>query len=101
MGLAIWNVIKSDRSQRDVLEAAAKVVLADLRNLKDEILWLVTEINKRVIDRNDAVHTAFLFATQEDGEIAPVPDVFGNPRLLRLEGEDLIAKFEASRDDAF
>jgi hypothetical protein len=102
MGLAIWSALKSDRSQREVLEAATEVALIDLPKLRDEIFWLLREIDNRVVDRNDAVHTAFLFASQEDGEIAPVPDIMSNPgRLVRLGGKDLIEKFEASRDDAF
>jgi hypothetical protein len=90
ISIAIWNSLKSDRSQRDILEAAAKVALADDADAKSDVFWLLQEADARAIDRNDAVHTAFFFTNNEDGEIVPVPDPMSSPgRLQRLTDSGL------------
>jgi hypothetical protein len=100
LGLAIWNAIKSDRSQRDILEATAKVSVAHDQNAMSDVLWLLEQANARATDRNDAVHTAFFFETGDDGNIRPVPDALSNPgRLQRLTDDDLPTLFARHRDD--
>jgi hypothetical protein len=100
LGLAIWNAIKSDRSQRDILEAAAKVSLAHDQNAMSDVQWLLEQANSRAPYRNDAVHTAFFFETGDDGNIRLVPDALSNPgRLQRLSDDDLPTLFARHRDD--
>ena len=98
--LAIWDAIKSDSNQRNMLRAAANKVLADRSNILEDVLWLLKNSDKLATDRNDAVHTAFFFTTAEDGEIMPVPDPMSNPkRLERLEDKNLPKKFAMHRDN--
>jgi hypothetical protein len=100
IGLAIWGALKSDRTQRDILQAAATVVLADHPDAKADVLWLLKETGDRTTGRNDAVHTAFLFRTDDDGNIVPVPDAVNGPgRLQRFRDKDLPELFASQRDD--
>ena len=100
LGLAIWNAIKSDGSQRNILEAAAKVALAHDQNAMSDVLWLLQWAKAIATYRNDAVHTAFFFETGDDGNIHPVPDPLSNPgRLQRLADDDLPALFVRYRDE--
>jgi hypothetical protein len=100
IGLGIWGALKSDRTQRDILEAAAKVVLADRPDAEADVLWLLKAAGDRTTGRNDAVHTAFLFTTDDDGDIVPVPDVVNSPgRLERFKDKDLPELFARQRDD--
>jgi hypothetical protein len=98
--LAIWETLKSDGNQRNMLRAAANMVLADRSNILEDVLWLLKNADKLATDRNDAVHTAFFFTTGDDGEIVPIPDPMSNPkRLERLEDKNLPKKFAMHRDN--
>jgi hypothetical protein len=98
--LSIWETLKSDGNQRNILRAVANKILADRSNILADVLWLLCNADKLATDRNDAVHTAFFFTTGDEGEIVPVPDPMSNPkRLARLEDKNLPEKFAMHRDD--
>jgi hypothetical protein len=110
--LAIWVALASDRSQRDILEAVAKIALADCPEAKADVLWLLKAAGDRTTGRNDTVRNAFLFSTPDYRDILPVPDFVNNPgRLERFTSrelpdkqcEDLMAlsRFAAALADQF
>ncbi len=95
---AIWNAIKSDSGQRDVLKAAAKAKLEEGETL-EAIVWLVDEVGQIAAHRNDIAHT--LWRTEPDPNFDPnvlrkaVPDPErGNPRGARLVDVDAGTRFK-------
>ena len=62
MGLGIWHALKSDRSQRDLLEAAIKVGATwqtwstTYPTACADLLWIIERANKVADQRNDAIH---------------------------------------------
>jgi hypothetical protein len=100
MPLAIWYALTSDRQQRSLLEALANVALTDWPTAKEEVLWLLKQVDGLSGERNDAEHTAFLFSTAEDTSIVLVPAVENSPgRTERLKGRKLSEQFAKTTDD--
>src|SRR5215211_6790047 len=61
--LAIWHAANSDRTQRQMLRAAAENAFATDKDKKtrDDILWLLDRANSLADQRNDAIHSPFWF----------------------------------------
>jgi hypothetical protein len=89
---AMWNAIKSDRAQRDMLEA-----LIDLRvlghnlptNIRCEIKWVLHEARKLEDTRNDALHSPLL---SEKGTVFAWYQL-GHARAEKLANKDLLKVF--------
>jgi hypothetical protein len=66
--LFVWYSIKSDRSQREMLKAAANNLTIDWRQpaLVDEINWTINKADRLEDWRNDAVHSP-LFLNRAEG----------------------------------
>ena len=109
--LATWNAIKADRTQRDMLKAAANAYLATRSMAKihqyarDDLKWLVDQIGNLEDVRNNIIHSPLVLSGTIDHRIAVVPAVFsGHPRAKRLEEamikRGLLSEFIWCRDAA-
>jgi hypothetical protein len=89
---AIWNSLKSDRAQRDILESIVdlRVIghnLAD--DLRSEIKWVLSETNKLEDLRNNALHSPFL--NSDDGTVFAWHQL-GNKRAINLAKKSNLLK---------
>jgi hypothetical protein len=99
MGTAVWHSSKSDRAQRDMLEAALFVRASDeewaenFPKAVDDIRWLLHRTNGVADQRNDAIHApCSLGIDGHELEIMPIV-FFGNPRAKKLRGKDIMSEF--------
>ena len=102
---AIWNSIKSDSGQREMLRAAANTRLTDDPECLGEALWLLREIDQLAAFRNDAFHTLWTVHREIKADWKPedyrklaeaIPDLNrGNPRGKRLLGKPAGEIFKA------
>lgn len=99
MGMAIWHALKSDRSQRDLIEAAVEAAskdeewARDFPKAKEDINWILRKVNNLTDGRNSAIHAPVF------SYIGGLPDIrpytlHGNPNAKRLRGKDIFAEFE-------
>lgn len=102
----VWHTIKSDRTQRDMLDAAFKhSAVLNAHKLKNELTtlgtWLFEACRKLEDRRNDAVHSSLILTTHEKGIKEVVPNLFmKNPRAEKLSKlEDLLAELHCTRDN--
>lgn len=99
MGMAIWHALKSDRSQRDLLEAATEAAAedkewtSDFPKGKEDINWILKKVNNLTDGRNSAIHAPVLTIVGDVPEIRPLT-LYGNPNAERLRGKDIFAEFE-------
>ncbi|MFN3350805.1 hypothetical protein [Pseudorhodoplanes sp.] len=101
MGMGIWHALKSDRTQRDLLEAALKTRASDegfgqtFPKAKVDIEWLLKKVNALADSRNSAVHAPIFALPSEDGgsEILPFT-LLQNPNAEKLSEKDILAEFE-------
>jgi hypothetical protein len=100
-GMAIWHKLKSDRSQRDILQGAisARAQEEDWTqhrpNVVEAIGDLLNEVNTLADRRNNAIHapcSAALDGNSKDFEIVPIT-FFGNDKARRLIGKDILEEF--------
>lgn len=100
---AMWQVLATDKGQRDLLGAAASYSMSVSIHLGAEIVWAVKQAHRLGEKRNDAVHSATVphrgkkitmrptpFGTTEARyeRLAQIPDL---PRGYRQITGDLIA----------
>ena len=100
IGMSVWHALKSDRSQRDILEQA---VHSSSQNEEwteqnpealEGMKWLLNKIRDLANKRNDAIHAPCITVDGEkDFEIAPVT-FFGNRLARNLRGKDILKEFE-------
>jgi hypothetical protein len=104
--LACWHAIPDDGLKRRMMRAAVKASRPVQKNvdagIKDEIDWLLGEIDQLAERRNDALHapiqvlmdtSTYVFTTE--------PNYFwGNPRAGKLKGKDLKIEFGGYRNRA-
>jgi hypothetical protein len=99
MGLGIWHALKSDRSQRDLLEAAILAASlgedfnSDFPTAKEDIEWLLKKVNALADGRNSAIHAPIFSLTSGEAEIRPLT-IYRNPNAAKLLGKDILAEFE-------
>jgi hypothetical protein len=96
---AIWNSIRSDRSQRAMLRSLAKSDEQTgeiTRDQYDLIIWLLERCNSLAEARDDVVHAPLI--AHKDG-VAP-NSAFGNPRAANLLNKDMLSEFRWCRDMA-
>jgi hypothetical protein len=55
--LAIWNAVKNDRAQREIVRATATVSLQSNPAVHDEIKWILDRADVFEEHRNNALHT--------------------------------------------
>jgi len=100
---AVWNALKSDRSQRDMLVAAAKSrtehkLKAEVEVLED-IIWMCGQINSLEDIRNNALHSPLFARRDDNGAVIVRPLVeFGHVRAQKLLKKDILFEFEYCRD---
>jgi hypothetical protein len=107
MGMAIWHALRSDKSQRDMLNAAVKSAAqvedwaAKFPHAERSITDLVKAIHGFSDKRNATIHApCSVIPGEEDLEIFAVA-AFGNPNAQKLRGKDILAEFawyEATAD---
>lgn len=117
---AIWNSIKSDVGQRDVLRGLAishqekrpygplDFTRRQFFHAIDEIVWMHSEIGNISAFRNDATHTLWskeyqsLISVEDYQPPKAIPDTErGNPRGRRLIGRDAPSTFRALANYSF
>jgi hypothetical protein len=98
VALAIWYSTKSDRTQRDMLEAAVNASPGRWEpKARDGLKWLLCCADELAERRNDAVHAPVTFhmGPREDGGFEVVASYFaGNPRAKNLRGKRLLVEFD-------
>lgn len=93
--IAAWGALKSDRSQREMLEATAKQRLSEDSTARKELLWALGQINRLDNDRNNALHASYSLEF-DDGAFKVVPSPFaGNPRSSALRDRDLSTELQS------
>jgi hypothetical protein len=107
--LRIWQAVKSDRYQKDMLRAVIEHSKIDWKRPKfvDDAKWLLKEAINLENSRNDAIHSPLfyvdrsLYGLSHPGKkIAPAAWLF-NPRAVSLAKRvDLLAEFRYCRDAA-
>jgi hypothetical protein len=101
--LAIWNALKSDRSQREILLAAAKATLINggSQKLAEEIEWICKRADALEDGRNDALHSPLWGAPRGPGAPVVSPAVgLGHVRANKLLGKNLLAEFRWCRESS-
>jgi hypothetical protein len=83
--LAIWNALKSDRSQRDILLAAAMAILHNGGSLKlaEEITWICKRTDVLEESRNNDLHSP-LWGTRRGSDDTLVMPVVGLGHALLI-----------------
>jgi hypothetical protein len=104
--LAAWHAIPDDGIKRRMLRAAVKAwiilsVQVDAKS-KDEILWLLGEVDTLAERRNDALHAPIqVLMDMDEFTFSTEPNYFwGNPRAKKLQGKDLRSEFNGYRTQA-
>jgi hypothetical protein len=101
-GMTIWHKLKSDRSQRDILQGATEaralepVWTARRPKVAECIIDLLNETNTLAGRRNNAIHapcSVAINAAETDFEIVPIT-FFGNDKAKRLAGKDILTEFK-------
>jgi len=100
---SMWQSVKSDLAQRELLLAALKAQIDLLSLWEDdeeklarakafgEYYWAVTEITKFSHTRNDLIHSPIIFfryANESEYEVK-ISDQNGNPRAAKLKEKDI------------
>jgi hypothetical protein len=96
---AVWNSIKSDRAQREMINALIKLEVLGYNldsRLRTEVLWCLKKIENLEDLRNNAVHSPVLFT--DEGVVAW--HHLGNPRAKGLANKDLVHEFNWFYDSA-
>jgi len=101
--LAIWNELKADRAQRDILMSAAKAFTLNggSEKLSQEITWICQRADAIEGSRNDALHSPLWGVRTAAGsvDVQPVTGL-GHIRAKKLLGKNLLAEFRWGRDSA-
>jgi hypothetical protein len=99
MGMAIWHALKSDRSQRDLIEAAIEAASTDeswassFPKAKDDIGWILKKVSNLTDGRNSAIPAPVFSLVGGEAELRP-NTLLGNPNAAKLRGKDILAEFE-------
>jgi hypothetical protein len=98
--LAAWHALTSERSQREMLQAAINAYgQTQTPKIHSEISWVLSKLRSLSGKRNDAIHAPMMIVTQfslakgeGDVEILPL-HFFGNPRAIGLKDKPLLGEF--------
>jgi hypothetical protein len=101
--MSIWNALKVDRSQRDILKAAAnaQTLNGGSKELAKEIKWICDRTDTIEDLRNDALHSPLwgIVVAKKKPSIQPVSGL-GHVRAAKLQGKDLLVEFNWCRATA-
>jgi hypothetical protein len=101
--LAIWNALKSDRSQREILLAAVKStpINGGPAKLAEEIEWICRRVDVLEDARNDALHSPLWGSPRGPGlpVVSPVVGL-GHARASKLLGKNLLDEFRWCRQSS-
>jgi hypothetical protein len=98
---SVWYSIPSDRSQRQMVEAAATTSheAGELSSTAfKKIKWLLGQSNSLAEVRNDVIHSPLISAISPD-VVLPATS-WGHPRARRLAGKHLLTEFRWCREAA-
>jgi len=98
--LAIWNELKFDRAQRDVLLGAVKSDYQGARPPKfaKDIIWLCGQADKVEDARNNAIHSPLWLDVLGNKKVILPRTSLGNKRAQKLSGKNLLEEFRWCRD---
>jgi hypothetical protein len=103
---AIWHSTANDRAQREMLRAVARQPGTKrdkfLEPYRDDVLWLLKEMDALADQRNNAIHSPFMIHIGNDGQESYRPMEFlGNRRAKRLnEKPDILAEIAWCKERA-
>jgi hypothetical protein len=98
--LGVWYSSYSDRSQRQMLEAAIKASSRDTAwerlptNAKDDLLWLMDGANDFARIRNEAIHAPCSLIVDEQGSAMAANIMSGHRRAKSLTGKQVLTEFD-------
>jgi hypothetical protein len=99
VGMAAWHGLKSDRSQREMLEGVLNSISSSPSwnkrhpGAKTGIKWLINQTDELAIKRNDAIHAPCdVRPSGTDFEIVPIT-FFHSQTAKRLLGKDILKRF--------
>ena len=101
--LAIWHAIKVDRTQRDILLAAARADqfpgFESYPRLVPDLEWMCDKAHKVEGARNDALHSPLWGSQRGPGSTLVIPLTgLGHVRAQKLMAKDLLTDFHWCRD---
>jgi hypothetical protein len=91
VGLAVWHALTSDRSQREILKAAAKTAkLPEMPKFEADVSWLLKEVDILANQRNDALHAPCI-VTSTGLEVTIYPAIGSkSPRAKSMWGKEIM-----------
>jgi hypothetical protein len=92
--LAIWHLLKSDKLQRDLVDAVAphcSLIRKDPKAI-ELIKWAVKHAMELGTHRDDAVHSPYVVLMEEPISLGSLSH-FNHPRALGLKEAELIGEF--------
>lgn len=98
--LAIWHSVINDRTQRDMLKAAAQLRTEEANRtfprFGKDVEWVLKKANALADHRNNVVHAPLTFELDANlqAKTMKAADFFGHPRAIRLEGIDLVKEYD-------
>ena len=99
----VWHAIKSDRSQRDMLEAAIKhSKLGAGSEFGKHGKWLVDKVGSLEERRNNILHSPLIVLHVGNDSRKIIANMYGrNPRAVKLNmAVDLLEEVRSARDNA-
>lgn len=98
---AIWYAIRSDRTQRQILDAIVKRIheTGDISDsILDRVEWLLKNANSLATARDDAIHVPLISWGRPPNHTVVPGSSHGHPMGKRLENKDLVNEFRWCRD---
>lgn len=103
-GLNVWHSTENDRAQRKMLREALSSGLQHLPRIKEkgekfldcarkDIEFLLNKVDAISDDRNNAVHSPYMFSINRKDITMQSFDFFMSPRAKKLVGKDLLVEF--------
>ena len=102
VAMAAWHVLKNDALQRDMLKSVCEAAPHTMFGVtkreggfarRDDILWLVDEVNKLRSIRDDAIHAPLLFVISPKRTYIAPAEWRGNKRAVSLAKRDMMRAF--------
>jgi hypothetical protein len=98
---AIWHALKSDRSQRDILIAAAETTIRGAIPIPflEDIKWVCGQADKLEELRNNALHSPYWGHIGMGNKVTIMPNInLGHVRAGKLFSKNLLKEFRYCRD---
>jgi hypothetical protein len=104
LGIGIWHSVSNDRAQRKMLRKALSALEKKLKfpEAAEDIRWILSNADDLAEQRNDAVHSPFVFAIDAGTDTLTLMPLYflGNPRAANLQNKDLLKEFASYRERA-